>query len=111
MYLQFTSPVGCENIQEVLDHVTTMCPINKHSVFFEFPKERVFVDGAHCGHMIQYFLNILTTDWAGKLQIHYSVYSERTQYILIQESVGILDIEPPCTKHILAQYRGVCPQC
>jgi hypothetical protein len=27
-----------------------------------------------------------------------------------QESVGILDMEPPCTKHILAQYRGVCPQ-
>jgi hypothetical protein len=39
------------------------------------------------------------------------VYSERTQHVLIQESVGILDMEPPCTKHILAQYRGVCPQC
>jgi hypothetical protein len=25
--------------------------------------------------------------------------------------VGILDMEQPCTKHILAQYRGVCPQC
>jgi hypothetical protein len=20
-------------------------------------------------------------------------------------------MEPPCTKHVLAQYRGVCPQC
>jgi hypothetical protein len=39
------------------------------------------------------------------------VYSERTQYVLIQERIGILDIEPPCTEHILAQYRGVCPQC
>jgi hypothetical protein len=39
------------------------------------------------------------------------VYSERTQHVLIQESVGILDMDPPCTKHILAQYRGVCPQC
>ena len=39
MYLQFSSSVSCENIQEVLDHVTTMCPISKHSVFFEFPKE------------------------------------------------------------------------
>jgi hypothetical protein len=38
------------------------------------------------------------------------VYWERTQHVLIQESVGILDIEPPCTKHELAQYRGVCPQ-
>jgi hypothetical protein len=61
--------------------------------------------------MIQHFLNILTAYWTGKLQIHYSVYSERTQYVLIQESVGTLDMEPPCTKHILAQYRGVCPQC
>jgi hypothetical protein len=39
------------------------------------------------------------------------VYSERTQHVLIQESVGILDMEPPCTKHILSQYREVCPQC
>jgi hypothetical protein len=39
------------------------------------------------------------------------VYSERTRRVLIQESVGILDMEPPCTKHILAQYRGLCPQC
>jgi hypothetical protein len=38
------------------------------------------------------------------------VYSERTQHVLIQESVGILDTEPPCTKHVLAQCRGVCPQ-
>jgi hypothetical protein len=61
--------------------------------------------------MIQYILNILTTYQAGKLQIHCSVYSERTQHVLIQESVGILDMEPSCTKHVLAQYRGVCPQC
>ena len=39
------------------------------------------------------------------------MYSERTQHVLIQESVGILDIEPPCTKHVLTQYREVCPQC
>ena len=39
------------------------------------------------------------------------MYSERTQHVLIQESVGILDIEPPCTGHVLAQYREVCPQC
>jgi hypothetical protein len=45
------------------------------------------------------------------LQIHCSVYSERTQHVLIQESVGTLDMEPPCTKHILSQYRGICPQC
>jgi hypothetical protein len=45
------------------------------------------------------------------LQIHFSVYSERTQYVLAQESVGILDLELPCTKHILAQYRGLCSQC
>jgi hypothetical protein len=44
------------------------------------------------------------------LQIHCSAYSERTQHVLVQESVGILDMEPPCTKHILAQYKGVCPQ-
>jgi hypothetical protein len=35
---------------------------------------------------------------------------KKTQYVLIQESAGILDMELPCTKHILAQYRGVCPQ-
>ena len=38
------------------------------------------------------------------------MYSERTQHVLIQESVGILDIESPCTKHVLTQYREVCPQ-
>jgi hypothetical protein len=43
--------------------------------------------------------------------MHFSAYSERTQYVLAQESVGILDMELPCTKHILAQYRGLCPQC
>jgi hypothetical protein len=39
------------------------------------------------------------------------VYSERIQHVLIQEIIGILDMEPPCTKHVLAWYRGVCPQC
>ena len=39
MCLQFPSSAYCENVQEVLDHVTTMYPISKHSVLFEFPKE------------------------------------------------------------------------
>ena len=39
------------------------------------------------------------------------MYSERTQHVLIQESVSILDMEPPCTKQVLSQYRGICPQC
>ena len=77
---------------------------------WEIQKYWVFADGAHCGHMIQYFLNILTICWAGYLQTHCLVYSKRTQHVLIQGCVGILDMEPPCTKHVLTQYRGVCPQ-
>ena len=30
--------------------------------------------------------------------------------MLVQEIVSIWDMEPPCTQHILAQYRGSCPQ-
>jgi hypothetical protein len=39
MNLQLPSSGYCENVQEVLGHVTTMCPISKHLVLFEFPKE------------------------------------------------------------------------
>jgi hypothetical protein len=39
------------------------------------------------------------------------VYSKRTQYVLAQEIVGTLDKELPCTKHMLAQFRELCPQC
>jgi hypothetical protein len=35
---------------------------------------------------------------------------KRTQYVLAQEIVSTLDMELPYTKHILAQYRGLCPQ-
>jgi hypothetical protein len=36
---------------------------------------------------------------------------KRTQYVLAQEIVSTLDMELPYTKHILAQYRGLCLQC
>ena len=101
----------CDHMTQYILNVTTKEWL-KHlliTFFGKFKKYWVFADGVHCGYMIQYFLNILTTYWAAKLQIHCSVYSERTQHVLIQESVGILDMEPPCTKHILAQYRGCCP--
>jgi hypothetical protein len=39
MYLTFPISAYCGNVQGVLDHVTTMCPINKNSVLFEFPKK------------------------------------------------------------------------
>ena len=57
MYLQFPSSVSCENIQKVLDNVTTMSPISKCSVLFEFTKEsdqQVF-EPLLCGY-IQYIL-------------------------------------------------------
>jgi hypothetical protein len=58
MYLQFSSSVSCENIQEVLDHVTTICPISEHSVLFEFPKEsdQEVLEPLLCG----YIQNILS---------------------------------------------------
>ena len=106
-------PAHCDHMTQYILNVITKEWL-KHlliTFFGKFKKYWVYADGAHCGHMIQYFLNILTTYWARKLQIHCSAYSERTQHVLVQESVGILDMEPPCTKHVLAQYRGVCPQC
>ena len=106
------NPAHCDHMTQYILKVTTKEWLKHLLVIFfgKFKKYWVFADEAHCGHMIQYFLNILTAYWAGKLQIHCSVYSERTQHVLVRESVGILDMEPPCTKHVLAQYRGVCPQ-
>ena len=112
MCKKYANSVHCNHMTQYILNVATKEWLKCLLVAFfgKFKKCWVFADGAHCGHMIQYFLNILTICWAGKFQIHYSVYSERTQYVLIQASAGILDMEPPYAKHILAQYRGVCPQ-
>ena len=113
MCKKHANPAHCDHMTQCILNVTTGEWL-RHSLvtlFGKFKKCWVYADGAHCGHMVQYFLNILTAYWARRLQIYCSVYSERTQQVLVQESVGILDMEPPCTKHVLAQYRGVCPQC
>jgi hypothetical protein len=72
MYLQFSSSVSCENIQKVLDHTTTMCPISIHSVFFEFPKEsdqQVFEP--LLGGYIQNILNhVITICWIDMFFAH-----------------------------------------
>ena len=111
MCREYANSVHCDHITQYILNATTKEWL-KHllvTFFGKFKKYWVFADGAHCGHMIQYFLNIPATYWAVELQIHCSVYSERTQYVLAQENVGILDMELPCTVHILAQYRGFCP--
>ena len=99
VYFLWATQVKCDHMTQYILNVTTKGWL-KHllATFFEkFKKYWVYADGAHCGHMIQYFLNILTAYWAGKLQIHCSVYSERTRHVLVQKSAGILDMEPPCT--------------
>jgi hypothetical protein len=77
MYLQFSSSVSCENIQEVLDHVTTMCCISIHSVFFEFPKEsdqQVF-EPLLCGYIQNIPSHVITMYWVGIFFAH-SEYTE-----------------------------------
>jgi hypothetical protein len=72
MYLQFSSSVSCENIQEVLDHVTTMCPINKHSVLFEFPKEsdQQVLEPLLCGYIQNILSCVITMHWVDILPAH-----------------------------------------
>jgi hypothetical protein len=62
MYLQFSGSVSCENIQGILDHVTTICPISIHSVFFEFTKEsdQQVLEPLLCGY-IQNILSYVIT--------------------------------------------------
>jgi hypothetical protein len=73
MYLQFSSSVSCENVQKVLDYVTTMCPISKHSVLSEFLKEsdqQVF-EPLHCGYIQNILSHVITMCWIGMfLHIH-----------------------------------------
>jgi hypothetical protein len=72
MYLQFSSSVSCENIQEVLDHVTTLCPISKHSVLFEFPKEsdQQVLEPLLCGYIQNILSCVITMHWVGILPAH-----------------------------------------
>jgi hypothetical protein len=72
MYLQFSSSVSCENIQEVLDHVTTMCPISKHSVLFEFPKEsdQQVLEPLLCGYIQNILSCVITMHWVDILPAH-----------------------------------------
>jgi hypothetical protein len=67
MYLQFSSSASCENIQEVLDHVTTMCSISKHSVLFEFPKEseQQVLEPLLCGYIQNIPSHVITMCWIG----------------------------------------------
>jgi hypothetical protein len=77
MYLPFPSSVSCENIQEVLDHVTTMCPISIHSVLFEFPKEseQQVVEPLLCGYIQNILSHIITMYQVGVFFAH-SEYTE-----------------------------------
>jgi hypothetical protein len=72
MYLQFSSSVSYENIQEVLDHVTTMCPISIHSVFFEFPKEsdQQVLEPLLCGYIQNILSHVITMCWIGMFFAH-----------------------------------------
>jgi hypothetical protein len=73
MYLQFPTSVSCKNIQEVLDHVTTMCPISKHSVLFEFPKEsdHQVLEPLLCGYIQNILSHVITMYQVGIfLHIH-----------------------------------------
>jgi hypothetical protein len=72
MYLQFFSSVSCENIQKVLDHVTTMCPISKHSVLFEFPKEsdQRVLEPLLCGYIQNILSCVITMHWVGIFPAH-----------------------------------------
>ena len=72
MYLEFSSSVSCENIQEVLDHVTTMCPISKHSVLFEFPKEsnQQVLEPLLCGYIQNILSCVITMHWVGIFPAH-----------------------------------------
>jgi hypothetical protein len=72
MYLQFSSSASCENIQEVLDHVTTMCPISKHSVVFEFPKEsdQQVLEPLLCGYIQNILSCVITMHWVDILPAH-----------------------------------------
>jgi hypothetical protein len=77
MYLQFSSSVSCENIQKVLDHVTTMYHISIHSVFFEFPKEsdqQVF-EPPLSGYIQNILSHVITMCWIGMFFAH-SQYTE-----------------------------------
>jgi hypothetical protein len=72
MYLQFPSSAYCKNIQEVLDHVTTMCLISKHSVPFEFPKEseQQVVEPLLCGYIQNILSHVITMCWVGIFLAH-----------------------------------------
>jgi hypothetical protein len=67
MYLQFPGSVCCENLKKVLDHVTTMCPISIHSVFFEFPKEseRQVFEPLLYGYIQNILSHVITMCWIG----------------------------------------------
>jgi hypothetical protein len=72
MYSQFSSSVSCENIQEVLDHVTTMCPMSKHSVLFEFPKEsdQQVLEPLLGGYIQNILSCVITMHWVGVFPAH-----------------------------------------
>ena len=112
MCKKYANSAHCNHVTQYILNVTTKEWLKHLLVTFSGKSKKywVFTDEAHCGHMIQYFLNILTVYWAGKSQAHYSVYSERIQHVLTQVSVSTLDMKLLCTKHVLAQYRELCPQ-
>jgi hypothetical protein len=72
MYLQFSSLASCENIQKVLDHVTTICPISKHSVLFKFPKEsgQQVLEPLLCGCIQNILSHVITMCWVGVFFAH-----------------------------------------
>jgi hypothetical protein len=72
MYLQFPGSVCCENFLKVLDHVTTMCPISKHPVVFEFPKEseQQVLEPLLCGYIQNILSCVITMHWVGIFPAH-----------------------------------------
>jgi hypothetical protein len=62
MCLQFYSLAYCESIQQVLDHVITMCPISRHSVLFEFPKksDQQMLEPLLCGYIQNILGHVIT---------------------------------------------------
>jgi hypothetical protein len=72
MCLQFPGSAYCENIQEVLGHVTTVCPISKYSVLFEFPKESdlQMVEPLLCGYIQNILSHVITICWIGIFFAH-----------------------------------------
>jgi hypothetical protein len=72
MCLQFPGSACCENIQEALDHVTTMCLISKHSVVFGFTKEskQQVAEPLLCGYIQNILSHVITMYWVGVFFAH-----------------------------------------